>query len=146
MQCCNMTMISQAAWRFYATNLNRTDLHSTWDYYERTVSVPMYRYMHTVPSSTWFSLYPSIPLGCHMRSLQTSTSICSLTFQAVWCRLWRLTALSTHSLPACGILYTSCFDIKCLISRGCACNTEPQKRMCTFLPWFFMCISLSVRL
>ncbi|XP_048054604.1 potassium voltage-gated channel subfamily KQT member 2 isoform X4 [Megalobrama amblycephala] len=33
----------QAAWRFYATNLNRTDLHSTWDYYERTVSVPMYR-------------------------------------------------------------------------------------------------------
>uniref|UniRef100_A0A8C2F827 Potassium voltage-gated channel, KQT-like subfamily, member 2b n=1 Tax=Cyprinus carpio TaxID=7962 RepID=A0A8C2F827_CYPCA len=33
----------QAAWRFYATNLNRTDLYSTWDYYERTVSVPMYR-------------------------------------------------------------------------------------------------------
>uniref|UniRef100_A0AAY4EWG2 Potassium voltage-gated channel subfamily Q member 2 n=1 Tax=Denticeps clupeoides TaxID=299321 RepID=A0AAY4EWG2_9TELE len=33
----------QAAWRFYATNLNRTDLHSTWEYYERTVSVPMYR-------------------------------------------------------------------------------------------------------
>ncbi|KTF83758.1 hypothetical protein cypCar_00027255, partial [Cyprinus carpio] len=32
----------QAAWRFYATNLNRTDLYSTWDYYERTVSVPMY--------------------------------------------------------------------------------------------------------
>ncbi|KAJ8259045.1 hypothetical protein COCON_G00180570 [Conger conger] len=33
----------QAAWRFYATNLTRTDLQSTWDYYERTVSVPMYR-------------------------------------------------------------------------------------------------------
>uniref|UniRef100_A0A673G417 Potassium voltage-gated channel, KQT-like subfamily, member 2b n=1 Tax=Sinocyclocheilus rhinocerous TaxID=307959 RepID=A0A673G417_9TELE len=33
----------QNAWRFYATNLNRTDLYSTWDYYERTVSVPMYR-------------------------------------------------------------------------------------------------------
>ncbi|XP_051997673.1 potassium voltage-gated channel subfamily KQT member 2-like isoform X2 [Xyrauchen texanus] len=33
----------QAAWRFYATNLNRTDLYSTWDYYERTASVPMYR-------------------------------------------------------------------------------------------------------
>ncbi|XP_076849479.1 potassium voltage-gated channel subfamily KQT member 2 isoform X2 [Brachyhypopomus gauderio] len=33
----------QAAWRVYATNLNRTDLQSTWDYYERTVSVPMYR-------------------------------------------------------------------------------------------------------
>nr|XP_008108406.1 PREDICTED: potassium voltage-gated channel subfamily KQT member 2 isoform X7 [Anolis carolinensis] len=33
----------QAAWRFYATNLSRTDLHSTWNYYERTVTVPMYR-------------------------------------------------------------------------------------------------------
>ncbi|XP_062854456.1 potassium voltage-gated channel, KQT-like subfamily, member 2a isoform X5 [Trichomycterus rosablanca] len=33
----------QAAWRFYATNLNRTDLISTWDFYEQTVSVPMYR-------------------------------------------------------------------------------------------------------
>ncbi|XP_054836628.1 potassium voltage-gated channel subfamily KQT member 2 isoform X1 [Eublepharis macularius] len=32
----------QAAWRFYATNLSRTDLHSTWNYYERTVTVPMY--------------------------------------------------------------------------------------------------------
>ncbi|XP_042262688.1 potassium voltage-gated channel subfamily KQT member 2-like isoform X1 [Thunnus albacares] len=33
----------QAAWRVYATNLSRTDLTSTWDYYETTVSVPMYR-------------------------------------------------------------------------------------------------------
>ncbi|XP_061899320.1 potassium voltage-gated channel subfamily KQT member 2-like isoform X2 [Entelurus aequoreus] len=33
----------QAAWRVYATNLSRSDLTSTWDYYERTVSVPMYR-------------------------------------------------------------------------------------------------------
>uniref|UniRef100_A0A8C0G1A0 Potassium voltage-gated channel subfamily Q member 2 n=1 Tax=Chelonoidis abingdonii TaxID=106734 RepID=A0A8C0G1A0_CHEAB len=32
----------QAAWRFYATNLSRTDLHSTWQYYERTVTVPMF--------------------------------------------------------------------------------------------------------
>ncbi|XP_039206311.1 potassium voltage-gated channel subfamily KQT member 2 isoform X5 [Crotalus tigris] len=32
----------QAAWRFYATNLTRTDLHSTWNYYEQTVTVPMY--------------------------------------------------------------------------------------------------------
>nr|XP_006132579.1 potassium voltage-gated channel subfamily KQT member 2 [Pelodiscus sinensis] len=32
----------QAAWRFYATSLSRTDLHSTWQYYERTVTVPMY--------------------------------------------------------------------------------------------------------
>ncbi|XP_030639888.1 potassium voltage-gated channel, KQT-like subfamily, member 2a isoform X2 [Chanos chanos] len=33
----------QAAWRFYATNLSRTDLVSTWDFYEQNVSVPMYR-------------------------------------------------------------------------------------------------------
>ncbi|KAK9529652.1 hypothetical protein VZT92_013731 [Zoarces viviparus] len=33
----------QLAWRVYATNLSRTDLNSTWDYYERTVSVPLYR-------------------------------------------------------------------------------------------------------
>ncbi|KAM9341946.1 potassium voltage-gated channel subfamily KQT member 2-like [Pholidichthys leucotaenia] len=33
----------QAAWRFYATNLSRTDLLCTWDFYEQTVSVPMYR-------------------------------------------------------------------------------------------------------
>ncbi|KTF90889.1 hypothetical protein cypCar_00014896 [Cyprinus carpio] len=33
----------QGAWRFYATNLSRTDLLSTWDFYEQTVSVPMYR-------------------------------------------------------------------------------------------------------
>ncbi|XP_045739867.1 potassium voltage-gated channel subfamily KQT member 2 isoform X1 [Mirounga angustirostris] len=32
----------QSAWRFYATNLSRTDLHSTWQYYERTVTMPMY--------------------------------------------------------------------------------------------------------
>ncbi|XP_041112414.1 potassium voltage-gated channel subfamily KQT member 2-like isoform X1 [Polyodon spathula] len=33
----------QAAWRFYATSLTRTDMESTWSYYERTASVPMYR-------------------------------------------------------------------------------------------------------
>nr|XP_057941139.1 potassium voltage-gated channel subfamily KQT member 2-like isoform X3 [Doryrhamphus excisus] len=33
----------QAAWRFYATNLSRTDLISTWDFYEQTVAMPMYR-------------------------------------------------------------------------------------------------------
>ncbi|XP_036085061.1 potassium voltage-gated channel subfamily KQT member 2 isoform X2 [Rousettus aegyptiacus] len=32
----------QSAWRFYATNLSRTDLRSTWQYYERTVTVPVY--------------------------------------------------------------------------------------------------------
>ncbi|XP_039869848.1 potassium voltage-gated channel subfamily KQT member 2-like isoform X3 [Simochromis diagramma] len=33
----------QAAWRFYATNLSRTDLVSTWDFYEQTVAILMYR-------------------------------------------------------------------------------------------------------
>ncbi|XP_072537850.1 potassium voltage-gated channel, KQT-like subfamily, member 2a isoform X1 [Salminus brasiliensis] len=33
----------QCSWRFYATNLTRTDLLATWDFYEQTVSVPMYR-------------------------------------------------------------------------------------------------------
>ncbi|XP_023691055.1 potassium voltage-gated channel subfamily KQT member 2-like isoform X10 [Paramormyrops kingsleyae] len=33
----------QAAWRFYATNLARTDLLSTWEFYERCVAIPMYR-------------------------------------------------------------------------------------------------------
>lgn len=39
-----LSLHPQSAWRFYATNLSRTDLHSTWQYYERTVTVPMYRY------------------------------------------------------------------------------------------------------
>lgn len=38
-----LASLPQSAWRFYATNLSRTDLHSTWQYYERTVTVPMYR-------------------------------------------------------------------------------------------------------
>ncbi|XP_012690419.1 potassium voltage-gated channel subfamily KQT member 2-like isoform X2 [Clupea harengus] len=33
----------QNAWRFHATNLYRTDLYATWDFYEQNVSVPMYR-------------------------------------------------------------------------------------------------------
>ncbi|XP_063319704.1 potassium voltage-gated channel subfamily KQT member 2-like isoform X2 [Pelmatolapia mariae] len=33
----------QAAWRFYATNLSRKDLVCTWDFYEQTVTIPMYR-------------------------------------------------------------------------------------------------------
>uniref|UniRef100_A0A087XU80 Potassium voltage-gated channel, KQT-like subfamily, member 2a n=1 Tax=Poecilia formosa TaxID=48698 RepID=A0A087XU80_POEFO len=37
----------QAAWRFYATNLSRTDLLCTWDFYEQTVAVPMYRMMQS---------------------------------------------------------------------------------------------------
>uniref|UniRef100_A0A8C4HZK1 Potassium voltage-gated channel subfamily KQT member 2 n=1 Tax=Dicentrarchus labrax TaxID=13489 RepID=A0A8C4HZK1_DICLA len=44
----------QAAWRVYATNLSRTDLTSTWDYYERTVSVPMYSIMRFMVSKRKF--------------------------------------------------------------------------------------------
>ncbi|XP_076859934.1 potassium voltage-gated channel, KQT-like subfamily, member 2a isoform X3 [Brachyhypopomus gauderio] len=33
----------QTAWRFYATNLSRTDLVSTWAFYEETISIPLYR-------------------------------------------------------------------------------------------------------
>ncbi|XP_072305674.1 potassium voltage-gated channel subfamily KQT member 2-like isoform X10 [Eucyclogobius newberryi] len=33
----------QGAWRFHATNLSRTDLLCTWDFYEQTVAVPMFR-------------------------------------------------------------------------------------------------------
>nr|XP_054602107.1 potassium voltage-gated channel subfamily KQT member 2 isoform X8 [Nothobranchius furzeri] len=33
----------QTTWRYYSTNLSRTDLLSTWDFYEQTVVVPMYR-------------------------------------------------------------------------------------------------------
>ncbi|XP_026871843.2 potassium voltage-gated channel, KQT-like subfamily, member 2a isoform X3 [Electrophorus electricus] len=33
----------QTAWRYYATNLSRTDLLSTWAFFEETVSVPVYR-------------------------------------------------------------------------------------------------------
>lgn len=47
--CCSTSFLTgaflsaQAAWRVYATNLSRSDLTSTWDYYERSASVPMYR-------------------------------------------------------------------------------------------------------
>uniref|UniRef100_A0A4W3JWS8 Potassium voltage-gated channel subfamily Q member 3 n=1 Tax=Callorhinchus milii TaxID=7868 RepID=A0A4W3JWS8_CALMI len=37
----------QAAWRFYATNLNRTDLGATWRYYESVVTVPFFRHHST---------------------------------------------------------------------------------------------------
>lgn len=40
-----LTSPIQGAWRFYATNLSRTDLLCTWDFYEQTVSVPMYRWV-----------------------------------------------------------------------------------------------------
>ncbi|TRY66882.1 hypothetical protein DNTS_033045 [Danionella cerebrum] len=39
----NNIYAQQAAWRFYGTNLARSDLLSTWDFYAQTVSIPMYR-------------------------------------------------------------------------------------------------------
>nr|XP_019944322.1 PREDICTED: potassium voltage-gated channel subfamily KQT member 2-like isoform X8 [Paralichthys olivaceus] len=39
----DISLSFQAAWRFYATNLSRTDLLCTWDFYEQTVAIPMYR-------------------------------------------------------------------------------------------------------
>uniref|UniRef100_A0A4W3GIG4 Potassium voltage-gated channel, KQT-like subfamily, member 2a n=1 Tax=Callorhinchus milii TaxID=7868 RepID=A0A4W3GIG4_CALMI len=33
----------QAAWRYYATNLTRSDLQATWQSYEQALTVPMYR-------------------------------------------------------------------------------------------------------
>ncbi|XP_067904774.1 potassium voltage-gated channel subfamily KQT member 2 [Heterodontus francisci] len=33
----------QAAWRYYSTSLCRTDLHATWQCFEQTLTVPMYR-------------------------------------------------------------------------------------------------------
>ncbi|XP_060679540.1 potassium voltage-gated channel subfamily KQT member 3 [Hemiscyllium ocellatum] len=33
----------QAAWRFYATNLNRNDLIATWRYYESVITIPFFR-------------------------------------------------------------------------------------------------------
>uniref|UniRef100_A0A7N5ZTK0 Potassium voltage-gated channel, KQT-like subfamily, member 2b n=1 Tax=Anabas testudineus TaxID=64144 RepID=A0A7N5ZTK0_ANATE len=51
----------QAAWRVYATNLTRTDLTSTWDYYERTVSVPMYSVAPGVGPNP--GLGPAVPGG-----------------------------------------------------------------------------------
>ncbi|NXB85800.1 KCNQ2 protein, partial [Vidua chalybeata] len=69
----------QAAWRFYATNLSRTDLHSTWQYYERTVTVPMY-------SSVWtlmllFSPSRLIPPLNQLELLRNLKSKSGLTFR-----------------------------------------------------------------
>ncbi|XP_067886953.1 potassium voltage-gated channel subfamily KQT member 3 [Heterodontus francisci] len=33
----------QTAWRFYATNLNRSDLIATWRYYETIITIPFFR-------------------------------------------------------------------------------------------------------
>ncbi|NXK46985.1 KCNQ2 protein, partial [Chauna torquata] len=63
----------QAAWRFYATNLSRTDLHSTWQYYERTVTVPMYRYLLTLPLPA--SLIPPLNQLELLRNLKSKSGL-----------------------------------------------------------------------
>uniref|UniRef100_A0A3P8XH44 Potassium voltage-gated channel, KQT-like subfamily, member 2a n=1 Tax=Esox lucius TaxID=8010 RepID=A0A3P8XH44_ESOLU len=55
----------QNAWRFYATNLARTDLLSTWDFYEENVSLPMYRYRTSLwPSCLFTPFCMSLPVTC----------------------------------------------------------------------------------
>ncbi|XP_051986119.1 potassium voltage-gated channel subfamily KQT member 2 isoform X5 [Xyrauchen texanus] len=73
----------QAAWRFYATNLNRTDLFSTWDYYERTVSVPMYSISsHTPPVCQHFlCVYRLIPPLNQLDLLRNLKSKSGLSFR-----------------------------------------------------------------
>ncbi|XP_062852710.1 potassium voltage-gated channel subfamily KQT member 2 isoform X2 [Trichomycterus rosablanca] len=63
----------QAAWRVYATNLSRTDLQSTWDYYERTVSVPMYRYQP--PSYVFCRLIPPLNQLDLLKNLKSKSGL-----------------------------------------------------------------------
>lgn len=38
-----LSLVIQAAWRYYATNPNRIDLVATWRFYESIVSFPFFR-------------------------------------------------------------------------------------------------------
>ncbi|CAJ1055310.1 potassium voltage-gated channel subfamily KQT member 2-like isoform X2 [Xyrichtys novacula] len=61
----------QAAWRFYATNLSRTDLVCTWDYYEQTVAIPMYRF---IPPLNQMDLLRNLKGRTFRKESQTETS------------------------------------------------------------------------
>ncbi|XP_072223674.1 potassium voltage-gated channel, KQT-like subfamily, member 2a isoform X2 [Leuresthes tenuis] len=61
----------QAAWRFYATNLSRTDLLCTWDFYEQTVAVPMYR---IIPPLNQLDLLRNLKGKSFRKESQTETS------------------------------------------------------------------------
>ncbi|XP_070766108.1 potassium voltage-gated channel subfamily KQT member 2-like isoform X2 [Enoplosus armatus] len=61
----------QSAWRFYATNLSRTDLLSTWDFYEQTVVVPMYR---LIPPLNQLDLLRNLKGKSFRKESQTETS------------------------------------------------------------------------
>ncbi|XP_006785398.1 potassium voltage-gated channel subfamily KQT member 2-like isoform X2 [Neolamprologus brichardi] len=61
----------QAAWRFYATNLSRTDLVCTWDFYEQTVAIPMYR---LTPPLNQLDLLRNLKGKSFRKESQTETS------------------------------------------------------------------------
>ncbi|XP_041654396.1 potassium voltage-gated channel subfamily KQT member 2-like [Cheilinus undulatus] len=61
----------QAAWRFYATNLSRTDLLCTWDFYEQTVAIPMYRF---IPPLNQLDLLRNLKGKTFRKESQTETS------------------------------------------------------------------------
>ncbi|XP_023262366.1 potassium voltage-gated channel subfamily KQT member 2-like, partial [Seriola lalandi dorsalis] len=61
----------QAAWRFYATNLSRTDLLCTWDFYEQTVAIPMYR---LIPPLNQLDLLRNLKGKSFRKESQTETS------------------------------------------------------------------------
>ncbi|KAM5305795.1 potassium voltage-gated channel subfamily KQT member 2 isoform 6-T6 [Glossophaga mutica] len=63
----------QSAWRFYATNLSRADLHSTWQYYERTATVPMYR--RSSPASPARRLIPPLNQLELLRNLKSKSGL-----------------------------------------------------------------------
>ncbi|XP_034732998.1 potassium voltage-gated channel subfamily KQT member 2-like isoform X7 [Etheostoma cragini] len=61
----------QGAWRFYATNLSRTDLLYTWDFYEQTVAIPMYR---LIPPLNQLDLLRNLKGKSFRKESQTETS------------------------------------------------------------------------
>ncbi|XP_076015430.1 potassium voltage-gated channel subfamily KQT member 2-like isoform X2 [Genypterus blacodes] len=61
----------QSAWRFHATNLSRTDLVSTWDFYEQTVAVPMFR---IIPPLNQLDLLRNLKGRSFRKESQTETS------------------------------------------------------------------------
>nr|XP_046254184.1 potassium voltage-gated channel subfamily KQT member 2-like [Scatophagus argus] len=61
----------QGAWRFYATNLSRTDLLCTWDFYEQTAAVPMYR---LIPPLNQLDLLRNLKGKSFRKESQTETS------------------------------------------------------------------------
>ncbi|XP_025757708.1 potassium voltage-gated channel subfamily KQT member 2 isoform X11 [Oreochromis niloticus] len=106
----------QAAWRFYATNLSRTDLVSTWDFYEQTVAIPMYR---LIPPLNQLDLLRNLKGKSFRKESQTETSpsnenahkdrLCGCCPRAIRARpqlflLRRTVSLCFPCMPACSFL------------------------------------------